>query len=101
MTKEDIINGLEIYTVGKLKKSKVDITVEELQRFIDAIKTLEKEPILDKIKEEIKQVIQEETVVDSTGGEYERIESTIKPDDVFEILDKYKKESEEENADSN
>jgi hypothetical protein len=38
MTKEEIINGLEIYTVGRLKNAKVDITVEELQKFIDAIK---------------------------------------------------------------
>lgn len=43
MTKKEIINGLEIYTVGRLKKSRVDITVEELQQFIDAIKSLEQE----------------------------------------------------------
>lgn len=44
MTREEIINGLEIYTVGRLKKSKVNITVEELQNFINAIKTIEHEP---------------------------------------------------------
>lgn len=43
MTRKEIIDGLEIYTVGRLKKVRVDITVEELQRFIDAIKTLEEE----------------------------------------------------------
>ena len=43
MTREEIIDGLEIYTVGRLKKDKVHITVEELQKFIDAIKALEQE----------------------------------------------------------
>lgn len=40
MTKEEIIDGLEIYTVGRLKKARVYITVEELQGFIDEIKSL-------------------------------------------------------------
>lgn len=41
MTKEEIIDGLEMYTVGRPLKSQVVITVQELQNFIDAIKTLE------------------------------------------------------------
>lgn len=44
MTREEIIDGLEIYTVGRLKKDRVNITVEELQKFIDAIKALKQEP---------------------------------------------------------
>ena len=44
MTREEIIDGLEIYTVGRLNKARVHITVEELQKFIDAIKVLEQEP---------------------------------------------------------
>lgn len=44
MTREEIIDGLEIYTVGRLNKDIVHITVEELQKFIDAIKDLEQEP---------------------------------------------------------
>lgn len=43
MTKEEIIDGLEIYTVGRLNNSMVHITIEELQNFIDAIKTLEQD----------------------------------------------------------
>ena len=51
MTREEIIDGLEIYTVGKLNKARAHITVEELQKFIDAIKALEQEPCDDaKIK---------------------------------------------------
>jgi Zn finger protein HypA/HybF involved in hydrogenase expression len=41
MTREETIDELEIYTVGRLKKDRVYITVEELQKFIDEIKTLE------------------------------------------------------------
>lgn len=48
MTKEEIIDGLEIYIVGKLNKDKVNITVEELQKFIDAIKALP--PVIPKVK---------------------------------------------------
>ena len=44
MTREEIIDGLEIYTVGRLNKARVHITVEELQRFIDEIKALEQSP---------------------------------------------------------
>ena len=51
--------------------------------------------VLDKIKADIETVIQEETVVNMNGGEYEHIESKLDPDDVFQIIDKYKAESEE------
>lgn len=44
MTKEEIVDGLELYTVGRLKNSQVHITVEELQNYIDEIKALEQEP---------------------------------------------------------
>ena len=52
MTREEIIDGLEMYTVGRLKKERVFITVEELQKFIDEIKTLEQEPCEDCISRE-------------------------------------------------
>lgn len=44
MTREEIIDSLELYTVGKLKKDRVFITVEELQNLIDEIKALGQEP---------------------------------------------------------
>lgn len=44
MTREEIIDGLEIYTVGRLKKDRVHINVGELQEFINEIKALEQEP---------------------------------------------------------
>lgn len=43
MTIEEIVDGLEFYTVGRLKKSQVNITVEELQKYINEIKALEQE----------------------------------------------------------
>lgn len=47
MTREEVIDGLEIYTAGRLNKDRVHITVEELQKFIDEIKALEQEPCED------------------------------------------------------
>ena len=56
---------------------------------------IEQEPVLDKIRAEIEGIIQEETVVDNSGDEYERTISKLDPDDVLQIIDKYKAESEE------
>ena len=44
MTRDEIVNGLEDYTVGRLKKERVYITVEELQKYIDEIKALGQNP---------------------------------------------------------
>lgn len=52
MIREEIIDGLEIYTVGRSNKATVHITVEELQKFIDAIKSLEQEPCDDMVSRE-------------------------------------------------
>ena len=59
MTKEELINELENYTVGRPKKANVQITVKELQDFIDKIKTLDdnaidKQAVLDIINFEDK-----------------------------------------------
>ncbi len=52
MTREEIIDGLEIYTVGRLKKDRVHITVEELQKYIDEIEALSQKPCEDAISRE-------------------------------------------------
>lgn len=49
MTKEEIIDSLELYTVGRPREDHVSITVEELQNLIDEIKTLEQQPSDDTI----------------------------------------------------
>ena len=62
---------------------------EKPNKWIDA-------EVLDKIRAEIESVIQEETVIvhpEARNG-YERIVSKLDPDDVFQIIDKYKAESE-------
>ena len=67
------------------------------EEFLMAIKALDQENILDKIRAEIESVIQEETVLvhpEARNG-YERVVSKLDPDDVFLIIDKYKAESEE------
>ena len=88
MTKEEIIDGLEIYTVGRLNKARVHITVEELQKFIDEIKTLEQEPILDKIRAKI----EDERSFQRMMEEYDIATGLRK---ALEIIDKYKSESED------
>lgn len=98
MTREEAIKVLEMFLhkqcdLGRTEFAYDADTVWEAVNM--ASKALKQETVLDKIRAEIEQVIREETVVDCSGGEYERIVSTIDLDDVLEILDKYKAESEE------
>ncbi len=63
MTREEIIDGLEIYTVGRLNKARVHITVEELQKFIDEIKALSQEPTSEMVHvETLRQVMWERDI---------------------------------------
>ena len=55
---------------------------------------LEQESTLDKIRSEIEGVIQEETIIE-LWCEHRITISKLDPDDVFEIIDKYRTESEE------
>lgn len=54
-----------------------------------------------KIRAEIENVIQEETVMDNSGTicGYEFVVSKLDPDDVFQIIDKYREESKDNLAD--
>ena len=67
MTREEIIDSLEIYTVGRLNKDRVHITVEELQKLIEAIKTLEQESSGDAIS---RQYLLDNCVVDKVTMPY-------------------------------
>lgn len=51
--------------------------------------------MLDQIRADIENVIQEETVMGTSGGEYEHVESKLDPEDVFQIIDSYKVKVEE------
>ena len=59
------------------------------------------ESVIDKIRAEIERAIQEETVIDQSGGEYESVVSKLDPDDVFQIIDKYKAEISAESTTKN
>ena len=90
MTRDEIIDGLERHTVGRIKKERVFITVEELQQYIDAIKALEQEPVLNKIRAEIEQE-QDDFMDDDDYDEGVRFGLML----AYQIIDKYKAESEE------
>lgn len=91
MTREEIIYGLEIYTVGRLKKARVHIAVEELQKFIDEIKTLEQERSrsaeitqyrhdCEKLMEEnerLKKALEQEPILDKIRAEIEKQEKWL------------------------
>ena len=67
-----------------------DYTVEEIQQALDmAIKALEQEPVLDKIRAEIEK-LEYLNIEDGSGGYDEYIEQY----EVLKIIDKYKAESE-------
>ena len=57
-------------------------------------KALDNENVLDKIRAEIEKAVWEDVVVSLDGMDEVRI-PCLNPDDVFEIIDKYKAESEE------
>ncbi len=70
------------------------------ERIIDSVYQGKKlqEPILDKIRAEIEKAIWEDIlpIIDETGEITDEIRTPLlNPDDVFEIIDKYKAESEE------
>lgn len=52
---------------------------------------IEQEPILDKIRAEIEKTVWEDVVVSLDGTDEVRI-PRLEPDDVFEIIDKYRQE---------
>jgi len=63
---------------------------DESMSYLDALKEIKRlKEALDKIRAEIEEAIQEETVVNMNGGEYEHTELKLDPDDVLQIIDKH------------
>lgn len=58
MTREEIVDGLELHTAGRPLKSLVSITVQELQNFIDEIKTLDQDTDKEKEIDELLESLQ-------------------------------------------
>ena len=90
MTREEAIKTwLPIISMG------ID-NMPELKEALDmAIKALDQEPILDKIRAEIEKAVWEDSIYSRDGADEVRI-PRLDPDDVFEIIDKYKSGSEVE-----
>ena len=93
MTREEFRDYVEFL------RSQNEISYGVYSGLIDGIDTLEQEPILDKIRAEIEKAVWEDVIVSLDGMDETRI-PRLDPDDVFEILDKYKAESEEQDAGS-
>ena len=68
-------------------------TATIMQEILDlpSVQPKPKTDVLDKIRAEIEETIQEETVVNMNGGEYEHTESKLDSDDVLQIINKYRK----------
>lgn len=90
MTTEEAIRHIRdiLAENNSIKPSMVVFELEKEALYM-AIKALEKEPILDKIRAEIEKAVWEDVIVSLDGTDEVRI-PCLNPDDVFEIIDKYK-----------
>lgn len=87
--KADILCGADILVCA----IKNGIPYETVTEFADRCRECGREKVLDKIRAEIEKVVWEDVVVSLDGKDEIRI-PRLDPDDVFEIIDKYKAESE-------
>ena len=90
--KMDYRNELEEIT-DKLTNAQKNELIKDLI-FVVSELALKQTDMLNKIRTEIENVIQKETVIDHSGGKYESIISKLDPDDVLQIIDKCRGESE-------
>ena len=65
----DVIDELEVYTSGRPNTMKVEISVLQLQRFINKLKNIPTAYSVDKVVEEIK-TLKEEALGEYNMGEY-------------------------------
>lgn len=101
MTREEILNTPKIVDF-MLDESVMADSREKLRKRLEkvcnlAIKALEQEPVLDKIRAEIEQLVSRYTISRERGciGQVEWEDRLIREVDILQILDKYKAESEE------
>jgi hypothetical protein len=92
MTREDVLTQLRIGP-----GINEDVSEEYNDAVNAAIKALEQEPILDKIRAEIEKTTSRYTISREHGamGQVEWSDRLIKESEVLEIIDKYKAESRE------
>ena len=93
MTREEAIKMLKSKMDGH-----TDTSYEWAETVRMAIKALEQEPILDKIRADIEQLTSRYSISKERGGmgQVEWSDRLIKESDVLKIIDKYKTESEGE-----
>ena len=98
----EIVDFLKKYTDGKQNTEKVEISVLQLNR---VIKALEQEPILDKIRAEIEQAADKQLQIAMGVSDLNERYAHIQMENAYRhslnIIDKYKSESEVQNAVSN
>ena len=97
MTREELkkhcerqIEMCELWAHGKVEELNNSKIYQEHKLILEL---LEQEPILDKIRAEIEKAVWEDVIVSLDGMDEVRI-PRLDPSDVFEIIDKYKAESE-------
>ena len=64
----DVIDELEVYTCGRPNTMKVEVSVLQLQRFINKLKNIPTAYDVDKIVNELKQAIQNGTIKIEVGN---------------------------------
>ena len=88
MTREEAINQLQHILNWTEHHDEIEIDAYDEEAIEYAIKALEQEPVLDKIRAEIE-------VLPKTYPFVNHFDMYVKEDDVRQIIDKYKAESEE------
>ena len=64
----DVIDKLEVYTSGRTNTMKVEVSVLQLQRFINKLKNIQTAYDVDKVVNELKQTIQNGTIKIEVGN---------------------------------
>ena len=91
-------NEEAIYELERMKTWSKDLSDDEIEAIAIALKALNQKPILDKIRSEIEKVVWED-ILPIFDEKYQVIDEIRTPlldaEDVFEIIDKYRAESED------
>ncbi len=93
MTRDEAIEGLKSLVEVRRKYGDMQTWKDEIECLDMAIKALEQEPVLDKIRSEIEQLPTNYIEVQRPHSTVER--DVVEIDAVLRVLDKYKTESEE------
>lgn len=84
----DVIDELEVYTCGRPNTMKVEVSVLQLQRFINKLKNIPTAYDVDKVVEELNELDVKaiKRYKGGTFGDYEGTDYYIKKSDAIEIV---------------